>query len=302
MTVCIGLIPNKQTSMLMQDSEVTYSGVALHQDIASKVHKVSENAVVGIIGDPHPALEMLELLEENPVTNPRDLCTRLEDVYHTVRGRKFDLGILRKHGFSNIREVLSPQVDSDFRKTILAALDNRDAFVVNLMLAYHFGSPGLYHINYPGIGSLENQVKMYQVDGSGSLSAADIVGNALTRYRWQPELTLSEAVLTMIDAGIASEKHTGVQRPFRISYVSREVPEHETEPQSVVCGLDTKMLNMIIHAQPYARQENVLQDAVARLLKATKGQATQEETVELADYLKSKIKLGVEFDEYFGIA
>jgi hypothetical protein len=60
MTICIGLIPNDKTVMLLQDSEVTYEGIGFTQDIVDKIKLVNDKAIAGVIGIPHLANEVLE--------------------------------------------------------------------------------------------------------------------------------------------------------------------------------------------------------------------------------------------------
>ena len=301
MTICIGFIPNKKTAMLMQDSEVTYPGIDLTQDIAEKIVSINSYAIAGRIGVALYAEEILDLLKRSgDIKDSLELKARLEDAYHTIRSRKFTVGILRQFGFNDVKDISAPNVDPEIRKVILEKAGNPQGFGVEIMVAYNYDGPGLYIVSFPGTAIMTKETKGYFASGTGGIKAIDIMGNVLERFRWQSDLSLEDAVLTMIDAGIASEKKTGVKRPFRISYVIRDIPEGFKVEESKIETLDTKMLNMVLHAKPHTNEE-VIRDAVKLLLKPMKKEDVEQRIREIVDYLKSKVNLGVEFDNYFGL-
>jgi len=301
MTICVGFIPNKKTAMLMQDSEVTYPGIDLTQDIAEKILPINNYAIAGRIGNPLYAEEILDLLKRSgDIKDPLELKAKLEDAYHEIRNRKFIVGILRQFGFNDIKEVSASNIDPEIRRAILEKAGNPQGFGVEIMIAYNYNEPGLYIINFPGTATMTKETKGYFAWGSGGIKAIDIMGNVLERFRWQSDLSLEDAVLTLIDAGIASEKHTGVRRPFRISYVTRDIPEGFKAEEPRIGTLDTKMLNMVLHTKPNTNEE-VIRDAVKLLLKPMKQEDVEQRTREMVDYLKSKVNLGIEFDNYFGL-
>jgi len=62
MTISIGFIPNKQTVMHIQDSEVSYQSIGLTQDIVKKIKGIDSSAVTGIIGNPFSPSILIKVL------------------------------------------------------------------------------------------------------------------------------------------------------------------------------------------------------------------------------------------------
>jgi len=293
MTICIGLIPNEKTVMLIQDSEISYRAVGLTQDIANKIKRISDDAVMGIIGNPFAANEMFALVPSKNYSQWRELKETVEEAYHAVREDKLLKSVLRKYGFRNIREVTQPPketaIDSTVREEILrTAQDQSNELGINLMLASNIERPQLYNVVFPGVGWLESQVKMYSVNGSGTIMALDKMGEELARYKWQPQLSIDEGIDVLLRAGKASEKHVGVGGPFEIAYVTKG-----EDGKNRVINPDPKKINMVIYLFPYGVDERIMMEAITRM------RDDQVTAAELADYIKSNTQVGIEFDHYF---
>lgn len=289
MTICIGLIPNDKTVMLIQDAEISYEGIGLTQDIVSKVKVVSDDVIVGVVGIPHYANEVIEHISGRQYKHAKDLRDFVEEAYQAVREEKLAKNVLRKYGFRNIREVTNPSketnVDPAVRDEILKTVNE---YPLSLVLATTLDRPQLYLINPPGRGYLEDNTKMYVVSGSGSVMAIDKMGEELEQYRWLQELSIDEGVTVLLRAGKASEKHIGVGGPFDITYITRS----ETGESKVVKP-DQKKINMVMYLFPLGVQEKVMMEVIARM-RDEKISAEQ-----LAEYIKANTKVGIEFDKYF---
>lgn len=160
---------------------------------------------------------------------------------------------------------------------------------LELMLATNLERPQLYRVEFPGRGHLEDNVKMYSVSGSGAIMAIDKMGEELERYRWQRELSIDEGIDVLLRAGKASEKHFGVGGPFDITYITRE------EGKNKIVKPDQKKINMVMYLFPLGVKDKVMKDSITRM---------RDEKIspeELADYIKTNTRVGVEFDKYFGL-
>ncbi len=296
MTICIGLIPNERTVMLMQDSEISYERLGFTQDIFNKIKVINNDAIVGVIGNPLAANEVLELVTGREYKQSRELRGTLEDAYHAVRKEKLLKGVLKKYGFSDLREVLQPQketaIDPAVREEVLKAANDYDnGMGLTMMLATNLEQrPQLYQIVFPGRGALENNVKMYTVSGSGTIMALDKMGEELEKYKWQPKLSIDEGIDVLLRAGKASEKHAGVGGPFDITYITRG-----ENGQNEIVKPDQKKINMVVYLFPLHVKEKILIEAIVRMRdeKVSAGQ--------LADYIKTNTKVGIEFDNYFNL-
>ncbi len=293
MTICIGLIPNDKTAMLLQDSEISYEGIGFTQDIFNKIKVLSNQAIAGVIGRPHVANEVLAHVGGRTFTLSRELRDFVEEAYHLVREEKLVKGVLRKYGFRNIREVTQPpkeaNIDPSVREEVLKACNDQDGhFGLSLILASNFGSPELYAVGFPGRGLLENNVKMYAVSGSGSVMAIDKMGEELEKYKWQRELSIEEGIDVLLRAGKASEKHQGVGGPFDITYVTKR-----EDGQTRVVKPDQKKINMVMYLLPLQAEERVMREVINRMRDET---VTSEQ---LAEYVRGNTRVGIEFDNYF---
>lgn len=294
MTISIGLIPNEKTVMLMQDSEISYKSLGFTQDIYKKIKQLDNSSVTGVIGNPLVGNEIIEIVQIRNYETAKSLIDIVEDAYHRIREEKIQRGVLRKYGFNNIREVTQPQtgtqIDPEAKQEILNAINNRNGyFALDLMLAINKEKPLLYTISFPGAGTLENNVKGYTVSGSGSIMAIEKMGVELENYRWQKELSIDEGIDILLRAGKASEKHEGVGGPFEIAYIT------EKEGKTEITNPDQKKINMIMYLYPLKIKEEIMIESIKKMRD---GQIKAEE---LANYIKTNTKVGIEFDEYFGL-
>lgn len=291
MTISIGLIPNEQTVMLIQDAEATYQEVWFTQDILKKIKDINEHSVTGVIGSPIIANEVVDMVQGRPCSSSRELQDTIEQAYHAVRTRHLQRGILSKYGLNDVREVIAPpkdiQIDPAVREEVLNVVNNRDRFFsLDLMLAMNYDKPVLYTVQFPGVGMLENNIKGYMVSGSGSIMAIDRMGVELENYRWKKELTIDEGIDVLMKAGKVSEKHIGVGGPFEIVYITREQKPKIQRPNQ-------KKINMIMYLYPLQITEETMAEAIQKM---------RDEKVsaeELAEHIKTHTNVGVEFDKYF---
>lgn len=296
MTISIGLIPDKDTVMLIQDSEVTYPTLGFTQDIYKKIKEIDNYAVAGVIGIPVLANEITELVKEERGRHKsgRDLSDRLEQAYHSVRVRHLQRGVLAKYGFSDIREVIAPpqnvQLNPNVVEEVLNASNNKNQFFsLDLMLATNYDKPLIYRVMFPGVSILHSDVKEYDVSGSGTIMAIEKMGVELENYRWQKELSIDEATDVLMKAGKASEKHVGVGGPFEIVYITKK------EKETKIVRPDQKKINMIMYLYPLEIKEGTLSEAIKQMRDPC---ITPEQ---LADFIKTNTQVGIEFDKYFAI-
>lgn len=294
MTISIGLIPNKETVMLIQDSEVSYTSLGFTQDIYKKIQDIDNSSVTGVIGNPTIANEVIELVREGQYKSSGELSDRVEGSYHEVRTRHLKRGVLSKYGFSDIREVVAHpqgvQIDPRVSEEILRAANNENKFFsLDLMLATNYDRPLLHIVTFPGKSLLFSSTKDYAVSGSGSIMAVEKMGVELENYRWQKELSVDEGIDVLLKAGKASEKHVGVGGPFEIVYVTREQKEVK------IVRPDQKKINMITYLFPLEIKESIMTKAIKKM--RDKNVSPEE----LADYIKTNTKVGIEFDKYFGL-
>ncbi len=293
MTIAIGLIPNDKTVMLIQDSEASYITLGFTQDIMHKIKTVNDAAVVGMIGHASFANEIVEAVQKGTYDDDKTLRAAIEETYHKVREEKLAKGVLRNYGFQNIREFSQSNspIDPAVRDQIMRAITNPDGFGVELLLASNLKQPQLYRVHYPGTGILENSIKMYQVSGSGTIMAIDKMGEELERYRWQKELSIDEGIDVLMRAGKAAEKHTGVGGPFEIAYIARG-----DDGKTKVVKPDQKKINMVMYLFPLNVEEKVLHTSIEQM------RDEKVKAEELADHIRKNVRVGVEFDKYFGLS
>lgn len=294
MTISIGLIPNRETLMLIQDSEVSYSGVGFTQDIYKKIKDINNSSVTGVIGSPVIANEVIELVRENQYRSGKELSDKVEQAYHQVRAKHLQRGILAKYGFSDIREVIAHQqgvhIDPRISEEVIKAANNQNSFFsLDLMLATNYNNPLLYIVTFPGSSLLYSNVKDYAVSGSGSIMAVEKMGVELENYRWQKELSIDEGIDILMKAGKASEKHAGVGGPFEIVYLIKE------KKDTKIIRPDQKKINMIMYILDLEIKEDIMAEAIKKM--RDNGVSTED----LINYIKSNTGVGIEFDRYFGL-
>jgi hypothetical protein len=297
MTISIGLIPNDRTVMLIQDSEMSFQSLGFTQDIINKIKQIDDNSMVGVIGNPLFGNEVIEVARSRKHTTGKSLRDTMEDAYHLVRDDKIQKGVLRQYGLSNIRQVTQPeggvQIDSGIRNEIIDAVNGkRMGMSLDLMLASNYKRPELYTLGFPGVGRLQNDIKMYDVSGSGSIMAIEKLGEELEKYRWEKELSIDEGIDVLMRAGKASEKHEGVGGPFDITYVTRE---KGNDGKVKVIKPDQKKINMVMYLLPLNIDEQIVSDSIAKMRDVDVSSAY------LSDFIKTKVNVGIEFDRYFGI-
>ncbi|MFC1686232.1 hypothetical protein ACFLZZ_04415 [Nanoarchaeota archaeon] len=290
MTISIGLIPNKDLVMLMQDSEGTLLNLMLTQDIMNKIKQVNDQAIAGVIGNPYSADEVLEKLAKKNYDSAINLREGLENAFHEVREKKFRDGVLRKYGFSHIREITSPAtpIDEGVKRIILEKND-KDGLGARLMLCSNYKKPEIYTVGYPGEGHLVTGVKVGDFSGSGTIKSVDIVGSALEEYKWETSLNKKQAVHVLLKAAIGSKKHEGVGGIFDLKYLEK------VDDKSKIITLEPRKLNMALYALEHKASDETVSDCIDKVLddKVKYG--------EVASYLKEKKSFGSEFDEYFGL-
>jgi hypothetical protein len=291
MTISIGLIPNRDTVMLIQDAEGSYTGLGFEQDIFSKIKGLNPSSIAGIIGSFTEANETVELIRGTQPNSGLELRTIAENAYHEVREKHFFNSVLRKYGFNNIREVTSPsngvQVDPSVKDDILRKLNTPLQF--SLMLASNYGGPELVSVDFPGDGKLLNEIKEYGVGGSGYIMAIEKMGVELAKYRWKKELSIDEGIDVLMKAGKASELHTGVGGPFEIVYVSKQ------KEKSVIVNPDRRKINMVIYLLDQSIEEETINEAIGRMRDPTTS------SNDLAEFIKTNTGVGIEFNRYFGL-
>ena len=279
--------------MLIQDSEISYEGIGFTQDIFNKIKTVNDDTIVGVIGNSWNANEVLAQVTQRQYSNSKELRDYVEEAYHTVREDKLTKSILLKYGFRNIREVMNPpkeaNIDPMVREEVLKAANDQGLnFGLSLMLATNLDQPQLYSVIFPGRGFMENNVKMYAVNGSGSVMAIDKMGEELDKYKWERELSIDEGIDVLLRAGKASEKLQGVGGPFDITYVTRG-----EDGKNKVIKPDQKKINMVMYLFPLGIGENVMMETITKMKDE---KVTAED---LADYIRTNTRVGVEFDNYF---
>ena len=293
MTIAIGLIPNEHTVMLIQDSEISYMSLGFTQDIFNKIKTINDKSIAGIIGNPLFANELIEVVSTRTYESSAELRTALEDAYHGIREQKLIRGVLRKFGFNHPREIFQPAagttIEPAVKEEVFRAVHDAQGFGLTVMLASYLATPQLYTVSYPGVGFLQSCPKMYQVSGSGSIMAIDKMGEELERYRWQSSLTIEEGISVLMRAGKASEKHEGVGGPFDIAYLTKK-----EQGEIKIQRPDQRKINMVMYLFPLNIDQKVLLGAIEQM---------RDESVkdtDLAQFIKSKIGVGIEFDRYFG--
>ncbi|MBI2448711.1 hypothetical protein HYV49_00260 [Candidatus Pacearchaeota archaeon] len=264
MTISIGLIPNNEAVMLIQDSEVTYPGVGFTQDIYRKIQEIDKHAVVGVTGRPILANEILELIKGEQYKSSRELSDKVEQAYHQVRNKHLQRGFLAKYGFSDIRDVIAPpqgvQINPKVVDEILHIANNaNNFFTLDLMLATNYESPLIYITEFPGSTALFSNLKDYAVSGSGGIMALEKMGAELENYRWQKELSIDEGIDILMKAGKASEKHVGVGGPFEIVYIEKQ------KDGTKVIRPDQKKINMVMYLFPLEIKEDIMKEAISKM-------------------------------------
>jgi hypothetical protein len=295
MTICIGLIPNKNSVMLIQDSEVSYLQLGFTQDIFNKIRDIDSRSITGVIGSSLIGNEVLEKVRGGKYETSKSLRDAVEEAYHYVREEKTVKAVLSKYGFRSMRDVtMAPKevmVDPMVREELLkAANDHDNGFGLSLMLASNIDRPQLYAVSFPGVGRLEDNVKMYLVSGSGTILAIDQMGEELERYRWQKELSIDEGIDVLMRAGKRSEKHTGVGGPFEITYISKD-----TAGAARIVRPDQKKINMVMYLFPLGVDKEVMLGCIERMRNE------EVKAEELAEHIRSNVRVGVEFDRYFAL-
>ncbi|MFC1733251.1 hypothetical protein ACFL6I_23380 [candidate division KSB1 bacterium] len=296
MTICIGLIPNDKTVMLLQDSEISFSGIGFTQDIFNKIKTIDDNSITGIIGNPTAANEVVDLLKSGKYNSSREFKGAVEAAYHAVRESKIN-PVLRKYGFNSMREFSqipnNTQIDPTVREEILKLSNDADQKTgLELITASNIEKPQLLRVYFPGTSELFDNVKLYAVAGSGSIMAIDKMGEELKEYRWQEDLTIDEGIGVLMSAGKASEKHQGVGGPFDITYITKD-----KDGKNELVKPDQKKINMVMYLFPY--RKHVTDEVMAGCIERMRNEDIKSD--DLADYIKSNVKVGIEFDEYFGI-
>lgn len=299
MTISIGLIPNRETVMIIQDAEATYPGVGFTQDIYRKIKEIDGNAVTGVIGMPLIANEIIDLVKETPSKSGRELSDKVEQAYHLVRNRHLQRGVLAKYGFSDIKElVMTPQnmqVNSNVVEEVLKIANNQNNFFsLELMLATNYERPLLYITTFPGVSFLHSEIKDYAVSGSGSTMGLEKMGVELKNYRWKNALSIDEGMDILMKAGKASEKHIGVGGPFEIVYITKQNKE------SQLVRSNQKKINMVMYLLELNEGQNEIEEEVMNEA-ITKMRNEKISAEDLAEFIKSKTPVGIEFDNYFGL-
>jgi hypothetical protein len=294
MTISIGLIPNENTAMLIQDSEGSYIGLGFEQDIFKKIRDIDKSSITGVIGSFTTANETLELVSGRQFKSSFELRDNLEQAYHAVRKRHLERGTFQKYGFSDIREIIAPpreiQIDPAVRDEILnSANDKNHSFSLEFMLASNYNQPQLSKLEFPGISHLFNNPKDYTVGGSGSILAIEKMGSVLKNYRWQNTLSNDEGIEILMKAGNASEQHTGVGGPFEIVYVTK------IEGKPKIIRPDRKKINMVMYIQNLTTDEETITESIKKM------RDHKINSLELSDYIKTKTNVGIEFNKYFNI-
>lgn len=294
MTISIGLIPNKDTVMLIQDSEVSYERIGFTQDIYKKIREIDNSSAAGIIGYPALANEILELIKEGQYKSGRELSDRVEHAYHAVRAKHLQRGVLAKYGLSDIKDVIAPpqnvHIDPRIADEVIKMANNENHyFSLDLMLATNYDKPLLYLVRFPGISLLSNNTKDYAVSGSGSIMALERMGVELENYRWQKDLSIDEGTDVLMKAGKASEKHVGVGGPFEIIYITKQ------EKETKIIRPDEKKINMIMYLLDLNVKEKIMEETIKQMRN------NNVSVEQLADYIKTNTGVGIEFDKYFSI-
>ncbi|MDO8508976.1 MAG: hypothetical protein Q7S27_04805 [Nanoarchaeota archaeon] len=294
MTISIGLIPNNNTVMLIQDAEGTYQGIGFTQDIFKKIQELDDSSITGVIGSPVLGNEIIQLVKENQYRSGKELSDKVEQSYHNIRAKHFQRGVLAKYGFSDIREVIAPQqgtvINHHVVEEVLKASNNTNGFFsLELMLATNYDNPLLYLVGFPGTSLLFNNIKDYAVSGSGQIMAIEKMGVELENYRWKKELSLDEGIDVLMKAGKASEKHTGVGGPFEIVYLQRKKDEMK------IIRPDQKKINMVMYLLDLNVNEAIMEETIKKM------RDDKNSPQDLADYIKTHTKVGIEFDRYFGL-
>tara|TARA_Y100000310_G_C20597820_1_gene771414 strand:- start:233 stop:1126 length:894 start_codon:yes stop_codon:yes gene_type:complete len=295
MTICIGLIPNNDTVMLLQDAEVSYKSLGFEQDLVNKIKKINDKSISGVIGNPRFANNVLSRIIGNSYEGDIELKKSVEEAYHNAREENLSNSLLRKYGFSHIREVTQPKdgasIDPHVREEVLKVANdyNGEYFGLELMLASNINAPQLCTIRFPGTGDPENNIKMYNVSGSGSIMAIDKLGEDLRKYRWRNELTIDEGIEILMRAGKESEKHSGVGGPFDIMYLTKEGGE------SRVVRPDKRKTNMVMYLFPHA--EKIGHPLMEECIKKMRDPQVSYES--LGGFIKDNTQVGIEFTDFF---
>lgn len=295
MTICIGLIPNSKTVMLIQDSEVSYQQLGFTQDIFNKIKEIDKNSITGVIGSALIGNEVLEKVRGQEYESSKKLRDAVEKAYHCVRDEKLHKGVLAKYGIQDIREVTQTRegvkVDPAVREDVLKAANDQDQGMgLSMMLASNIDRPQLYAVSFPGVGRLEDNVKMYLVSGSGAILAIDQMGEELERYRWQKEISIDEGIDVLMRAGKRSEKHMGVGGPFEITYITKD-----DKGGTSIVRPDQMKLNMVMYLFPLKPDHDVMMGCIEQM------RDEKVEANDLAEHIRENVRVGVEFDRYFGL-
>tara|TARA_Y100000310_G_scaffold244232_1_gene248924 strand:+ start:406 stop:1302 length:897 start_codon:yes stop_codon:yes gene_type:complete len=295
MTISIGLIPNDKTVMLLQDSEISYQSLGFTQDLFNKIKQIDDTSLAGIIGDSRTANLIIDYLKNIKPTPSKELRDSLEEAYHKVMEEKLSKGVLKKYGFKDIREVSQPHketmVDQDVRSQVLNAADGK-GIDLDVMLISNIDEPQIYTVGFPGVGRLENNIKMYDVSGSGSILAINKLGEELEKYRWKSELSINEGIDVLMHAGKEAEKHTGVGGPFDIKYITKD-----DKGKNKIVTLDQKKINMVMYLLPFNIDKDIMNKSIDYMLRDNDKKSPED----ISKFIKENTGVGIEFDHYFGL-
>ena len=295
MTISIGLIPNDKTVMLLQDSEISYPSLGFTQDLFNKIKPVDNTSLAGIIGDMRIANVVIDYLKNIKPTSSKELREYLEEVYHKVIEDKLNKGVLKTYGFKDIREVSQPHketmVDQEVRSKVLNSAEGNDT-KLEVMLISNIDEPQIYTVGFPGTGRLENNIKMYDVSGSGTILAINKLGEELEKYRWKSELSINEGIDVLMNAGKEAEKHTGVGGPFDIKYITKD-----DKGENKIVTLDQKKINMVMYLLPFNIDKNIMNKSIDYMLRDNDKKSPED----MFKFIKENTGVGLEFDHYFGL-
>lgn len=290
MTIAIGLIPDNDTVLLMQDSRTSW-GNFVHADTARKMTSISDNILLGHAGSPYLGEEVAQFLKQHTYTDSLKLRAVAQEGYQSVREQSLIQGVVKRYGFSHPREILQPAQGSTINPNVveglLRAMNDPAGFPLDVILASIIEGPQLTLVNYPGVSVVQTHPKTYMVAGSGTPLAIERVNDIMANYVWSDQVTIEEGIECLLYAGIACKKSPTVGGPLEIAGLRRV--GKNVEP----IRPDRRKTNMVV----YCIEQKVSGDTLFEII--AKMHNPDVSALEMAEAIKSKVKFGLEFNNYF---
>lgn len=223
MTVCIGVLCEEKSSVVLVADRMVTSGLAIEFEhpVRNKLTGLSENCNALTSGDAYAFTELFDEVRSRTVnrrsTTVEEYVEIIKDCYQTLRHKQIVERILKPRGFDGFKDFYQAQAAGLSDNISLPMFNQIEMWNYRLEILVGGLSPAgghLYVIHDPGTSHCLDSIGFHVIGSGTNLALSSLIAN-----QCHQEMPEAEALLTALNAKMTAENAPGVGAKTDVSLI-----------------------------------------------------------------------------------